>query len=180
MSQSYEASALVALSPDHAFALAHSLGSLRTVWDTQVVKRMLLRDATELGEGALVFERVRNGRRVILQQDLWIPGQLSSATMVKGPWWLKQYGEGWHFTPVGDETRVTWKVTLSHRSPVFATQAEVPLTAALRFELTNRMDDYAAAARDADLMAQIVAGVLSPDARHRDVRRHPNGSQPSR
>lgn len=170
MSQSYEASALVALSPDHAFALAHSLGSDRTAWDTQVVSRMLLRDATQLGEDALVFERVRNGRRVILRQDMWLPGQLSSASMVKGPWWLAQYGEGWHFTPVGDETRVTWKVTFAHSATVLAPQLEAAIVARLRLELETRMEDYSAASRDADLMARIESGVLPADARHRQAR----------
>lgn len=169
MSQSYEVSALVALSPERAFALAHSLGSDRTSWDTQVLKRWLLRDATELGEGALVFERVRNGRRVILRQDMWLPGQLSSATMVKGPWWLEQYGEGWHFTPVGEQTRVTRKVTFAHRAPVLAPQLEAMVYAPLRLELHTRMEDYAAASRDTELMARIDSGQLPANARHRDA-----------
>lgn len=171
MSQSYEVSALVALSPQQAFVLAHSLGSDRTTWDTQVVKRMLLREATSLDEGAHVFERVRNGRRLILRQDIWLPGQLSSASMVKGPWWLDAYGEGWHFSPVGDETRVTWKITFAHKAPVFAPQLERGMVEALKRELDVRMADFRAASRDVGLMERLATGELAPDARHRDVAR---------
>jgi hypothetical protein len=168
MSQSYEASTTVPLSPAEAFALAHTLGPDRTVWDTRVEKQLLLRDATELGQGTQVFQRLTDGLRLIHEYDLWLPGQLSSTHLVKGPWWLDAFGEGWHFTEADGGTRVTWKVTFRHRLPVFAPQAEAALLPRLRQTLDARMLDYRAAALDADLVERAASGVLPVGARHRD------------
>lgn len=168
MPHALEATAVVPLTLDEAFALAHTLGDDRTSWDNSVEKRMLLRDSTRLGLGAHVFERVRNGRRVILEYDVWYPGQVSSARMVKGPFWLGDYGEGWHFSGVDGGTRVTAKVTYRHAAKLL----EAPVGAAMKFsfrtELDARMDDYINAARDIELVRRAVSSDLPLHARHRN------------
>ncbi|MGO1544550.1 MAG: SRPBCC family protein [Gulosibacter sp.] len=171
MAQSLEASATVALSPEEAFALAHTLGADRIAWDSHVEKRMLLRDAQELGRGVQVFERVNDGRRVILKYDVWFPGQVSSNRMVKGPWWLADYGEGWHFTEVDGGTKVTWKITYKHAARALGDQIGGVMKLVFRSELDQRMDDYVAASLDADLVRDSVDalhGQLPRFARHRD------------
>lgn len=168
MSQSYEASATVPLSPEEAFALAHTLGPDRTSWDTHVVKQLLLRDATRVESGAQVFVRLDDGLRLIQEYDLWVPGQLSSTRLVKGPWWLDSYGEGWHFSPADGGTRVTWKVSFRHRLPVFGPQAEQVMAVKLHAQLDGRMSDYQVAARDVDLVERASSGWLPYGARHRD------------
>lgn len=168
MSQSYEVTATVPLTPEEAFALAHTLGPDRTAWDTRVVKQLLLRDATRLGRGAQVFVRLDDGLRLIQEYDHWMPGQLSSTRLVKGPWWLESYGEGWHFAPTDGGTRVTWKTTFRHRLPVFGPQAEHVMLVKLRALLEARMDDFRAAARDVELVERATAGSLPHGARHRD------------
>ncbi|SJM71742.1 SRPBCC family protein [Gulosibacter sp. 10] len=171
MSQSLEATATVALTPQEAFALAHTLGADRIAWDGHVEKRMLLRDARRIERGVQVFERVRDGRRMILEYDVWYPGQVSSNRMVKGPWWLADYGEGWHFTPVDGGTRVTWKIAYRHRSPVLAEQMAAAMRVLFRHELDARMADFAAAALDSGLVRDALAGELPRFARHRDRER---------
>ncbi|WP_282826608.1 SRPBCC family protein [Gulosibacter sediminis] len=168
MSQSYEVTATVPLTPEEAFALAHTLGPDRTAWDTRVVKQLLLRDATSLGSGAQVFVRLDDGLRLIQEYDLWLPGQLSSTRLIKGPWWLESYGEGWHFTPTNGGTRVTWKVTFHHRLPVFGPQAEQVMLVKLRAQFEARMEDFRAAARDVELIERATAESLPHGARHRD------------
>lgn len=168
MAHSLEASATVSLSPDEAFALAHTLGADRIAWDSHVEKRMLLRDAREPGRGVQIFERVRDGRRLILRYDVWFPGQVSSNRMVKGPWWLADYGEGWHFRAVEGGTSVTWKITYRHRAPVLSEQVGAVMKLSFRSELDQRMADYVAASLDADLVRDAVSGKLPRFARHRD------------
>lgn len=168
MSQSYEATATVPLTPEEAFALAHTLGPVRTDWDSHVEKQLLLRDATALGEGAQVFQRLTDGLRLIHEYELWVPGQLSSTRLVKGPWWMDGYGEGWHFREHVGGTRVTWKVTFAHKLPVFAPQAEQLLAMRLRAQLDARMADFKAAALDVELIERAMAPELPFGARHRD------------
>lgn len=168
MPQSLEASAIISLSPDEAFALAHTLGADRVAWDSHVEKRMMLRDARQLDRGVQVFERVRDGRRVILQYDVWFPGQLSSNRMVKGPFWLADYGEGWHFTEVEGGTKVTWKITYRHAARALGSPVGSLMKFTFRAELDQRMADFVAASLDADLVRDAVSGALPKHARHRD------------
>ncbi|RRJ87467.1 hypothetical protein EG850_03975 [Gulosibacter macacae] len=174
MSQQLEASAWVPLDTETAFALAHTLGDDRTAWDSEVESRMLIRAHRELGPGAQVFERVGNGRRVIVEVDVWHPGQLSSTKLIKGPWWLAEYGEGWHVRPDEDGSRVTLKLTWRHAAPLFADAASATLRASLREELDRRMADFVVASEDATLVSRVRdrmrSGELAPGARHRERR----------
>ncbi len=168
MPHSLEATAIVNLSPKEAFALAHTLGADRISWDSHVEKRMLLKDARRLDKDVQVFERVMDGRRVILEYDVWFPGQLSSNRMIKGPWWLESYGEGWHFKPVEGGTQVTWKISYQHASRVLAEQLGSVMKLSFKTELDQRMADFVAASLDADLVQDAVSGKLPKFARHRD------------
>ena len=168
-----EASTLVPLSPADAFALAHTLGDDRRAWDPDVVERMLIRDHREVGPGAHVFERVRNGRRVILRYDVWYPGEVSAAVLVKGPFWLAEYGEGWHVAPatLPDGTpgsRVVWKLTWRHALPVLRDRASAAMTAGFRSELDRRLAAFTDAAADEELLRRVRSGELPAGARHRD------------
>ncbi|MDJ1372041.1 SRPBCC family protein [Gulosibacter molinativorax] len=169
MPQSLEASAIVNLTPDEAFALAHTLGADRISWDSHVEKRMLLRDARALDRGVQVFERVNDGRRLILEYDVWFPGQVSSNHMVKGPWWLADYGEGWHFKAVDGGTKVTWKITYRHAAPFLSEQLGAAMKLSFRTELDQRLADFVAASLDADLVQDAVSGKLPKYARHREA-----------
>lgn len=173
MAQQLESTAFVPVDPATAYALAHALGDDRTAWDPAVVRRMLLREHRELGPGALVFERVRSGRRVILEIEAWHPPELSSARMVKGPFWLGDYGEGWRVRPARDGlgregAEVTGKITWQHALPVLADAAAATLRAAFRAELDARLAALATAAEDAALVARVRSGRLPANARHRD------------
>lgn len=168
MPHSLEASAIVNLSPDEAFALAHTLGADRVAWDSHVEKRMLLRDARKIDRGVQVFERVNDGRRLIVQYDVWFPGQVSSNRMVKGPWWLADFGEGWHFKAVEGGTKVTWKLTYRHAARVLSEPLGALMKLSFRAELDQRMADYVAASLDADLVRDALTGGLPKFARHRD------------
>ncbi|WP_192497085.1 SRPBCC family protein [Gulosibacter chungangensis] len=168
MPHSLEATATVTLSPEEAFALAHTLGADRIAWDSHVEKRMLLGDARSIDRGVKVFERVKDGRRVILEYDVWFPGQLSSNRMVKGPWWLASYGEGWHFHETAGGTKVTWKITYEHAAKVLSDQLGAVMKLSFKSELDERMADFVAASLDAALVRDAVSGQLPKFARHRD------------
>ena len=172
MAQQTEASVIVPVDIDTAFALAHTLGNDRTAWDTQVERRMLIRDHRRVQRGAQVFERVDNRRRVIVEYDSWFPPQQSSTRLLKGPFWLAEYGEGWHFSPAEAGTRVTLKLTWRHSAPLFAEAAARTLKQAFTAEVQQRLADLLAACEDASFVERVrardTAGELPPNARHRD------------
>ncbi len=171
MAQQTEASVVIPVDIDTAFALAHTLGDDRTAWDTQVERRMLIRDHRRVERGALVFERVANRRRVIVEYDSWFPPQQSSTHLVKGPFWLAEYGEGWHFAPAEGGTRVTHKLIWRHSAPAFAEAAALTLKRSFTAEVHQRLADLLSACEDASLIEQVRqrgdADELAPHARHR-------------
>lgn len=129
MSQQLEAATVVPLDAETAFALAHSVGDIRTGWDDTLVKRMLVRGAREPGADAVVFERARDGRRMLLRTETWFPPQLSAARMIKGPAWLADYGEGIHVTALDDGGDRTGRHTSGgHRSDGTGTGSDGPGT----------------------------------------------------
>lgn len=173
MPQQYESTVFLPVDPATAFALVHTLGDDRTAWDRDVVARMLIREHRELAPGALVFERVRNGRRVILEIEVWHPDALSSARLVKGPFWLADYGEGWRVRPGRDAqgregSLVTGKVTWRHAAPVLADAAGAAMRGAFAGELDSRLASLEAACGDAALLDRVRSGRPAANSRHRE------------
>lgn len=176
MSEHIEVSTSLPIDPDSAFALVHTVGDDRTCWDHQTEARMLIRDHREVKLGAQVFERVSNRRRVIVEYDSWYPSRQSSTHLLKGPFWLAEYGEGWHVQPAEGGSRVTLKITWRHASPIFANAAAAAMSSAFTAEARERIADLLVASEDAELVARVrkraATGELPANARHRDLSRH--------
>lgn len=142
-----EASAVVPLPQERAFALAHDLGVVRAAWDPEAATSRLIRGAEAEGEGVHRFVKSPSGRRMILRTTTWFPPLASSCEMAKGPAWLRAYGESWRVERIDDErSRVTWKLTAKAASPVAPDAVGAALGPLLRRSVEHRMAGYVEAA----------------------------------
>ncbi|PPG27823.1 hypothetical protein C5E10_14970 [Pseudoclavibacter sp. RFBG4] len=132
-----EASVVVPLSVEAAFALAHTVGEARS-WDPGVIRSEFIRGATAPVSGAHFFTKTPGGRRMILELRVVHAPLVSSAEMVKGPAWLTSFGEGWRFEAVESGTKATWKFTYKLASPVFASTLGAATKPAFDRELHQR------------------------------------------
>lgn len=143
-----EASAVVPLDPERAFALAHELGERRAAWDAETIESRLIRGAQAQAEGASRFEKSRSGRRLILRTSQWAPPLASACTMAKGPAWLRDYGESVRVRPLPEGgSRVTWKIAATPVAPVLPGVVGGAIAPTLRAQLERRMAGFEAAAR---------------------------------
>ncbi len=141
-----EASAVVPLSASEAFALAHEVGDARAEWDPEVAECRFIRGSSEDGQDVFRFVKTPRGRRMILRTQTWFPPVSSSSVMVKGPAWMREYGEGWRVRELEDGTsKVTLKITLRLPSP--GQRAVGAITEGTLQDIADRrMRGYAAAA----------------------------------
>lgn len=142
-----ESTLVLATDAATAFALAHQVGAARADWDPAVAASRWIRGAEGVAPGAAVFIRSPRGSRRILRFELVEPGIISSARMIKGPWYLASYGEGLRFRQLPDgTTAVTWKLALHLRLPVAAKAAGRLVRPALELQLRARLAGLQAAA----------------------------------
>ncbi|WP_424463069.1 SRPBCC family protein [Pseudoclavibacter helvolus] len=142
-----EASVIVPLSVDDAFALAHTVGPARS-WDPGVVRSEFIRGATAPAAGAHYFTKTPGGRRMILELRVVHAPFVSAAEMVKGPAWLTSFGEGWRFEAVEGGTKASWKFTYKLASPVFASTLGAATKPMFERELQGRAAAYTVRAEE--------------------------------
>ena len=176
-----ESAAGIPLDAESVFAVATALGDLRASWDPYVERRMLVRGAAAQRAGSVVFERSPAGRRLLLTVETWFPPQLVGARMVKGPWWLGDYGESLRLRPVGPSAvEATRKVAFHVRglAPDVVGTAVAPRFAA---ENAARLTALVAACADARIVEQATSGSLPPGSVHlRRARRAAQAARPPR
>jgi|GEM_PF-2466568 len=168
-----EATASVPLDARTAFDIANGLGAMRVAWDPTLDRRFLVRGATELAPGAVVFAREPGGRRFLLEVETWFPGVASSARMIKGPVYLREYGEGWRFhADEGGTTRATFKLSFKAASPVAAETIGAALRPPFEELAEARVEAFARACRDERLVDAVRRGERSPESLHSEVSEH--------
>ncbi len=113
-----EATVVVPVRDEIAFAVAQTQGEIRYRWDP------FLKSQEHIGggpaaRGVRTNTISRHRLRMISEYTSFRPPTQTGMKMVEGPWFFKQFAGGWTFTDLGDEqTRVTWRYTFSIR-PVF-------------------------------------------------------------
>lgn len=142
-----EASVIVPLPVDEAFALAHTVGEARS-WDPGVIRSEYIRGASAPVVGAHFFTKTPGGRRMILELRVVHAPLASAAEMVKGPNWLTSFGEGWRFEAVEGGTKATWKFAYKLASPVFASTLGAATKPVFERELQERTAAFQARARE--------------------------------
>lgn len=168
-----ESATTIPLDAASVFAVASTLGDLRASWDPYVERRMLVRGATAQHAGAIVFERSPSGRRLLLAVETWFPPQLAAARMVKGPWWLGDYGESLRLRTAGPSAvEATRKIAFHVRglAPEVVGSMVAPRFAA---ENAARLRALVAACADPGTVEQATSGTPSTRSIHRRRARRP-------
>ncbi|MDN5896153.1 MAG: SRPBCC family protein [Nocardioides sp.] len=154
------ARAIVPVSPETAFAVSQTTGELRLRWDPFIRQQHFLDGATAPDKGVRTFTRARVGPRMVSRYVSWRPPTSVGMTMVEGPWFFATFGGGWRFTaydgepPVGG-TEAVWKYTYSIRPTWLRFVAEPIGQWLLGREIRARIDAFARACADPEIVAAV-------------------------
>ncbi|MCY1247543.1 hypothetical protein D9M72_608860 [compost metagenome] len=77
--------------------------------------------------------------------------------MVSGPWFFGNFGGGWRFTPADGGTRAVWKYTFTCRPAWLRPVAERIGSRLLGREIEKRIEAFARACEDPQLVAEFRA-----------------------
>ena len=111
-----EATVVVPVVPEVAFAVSQTTGEVRYRWDPFVRRQYLLDGATRPGKGVRTFTRSRHGLTMVSEYVSYAPPTTVGMKMVRGPWFLEMMAGGWRFAPAEEpgHTRATWRYPVSY------------------------------------------------------------------
>ncbi|HWG27593.1 SRPBCC family protein [Actinospica sp.] len=112
-----EASVIVPVPPDVAFAVSQTVAPVRYRWDPFVREQHFVGGATRPGKGVRTFTRSRHGFTMISEYVSFAPPSNVGMKMVAGPWFFTVFAGGWRFTPAAEpgHTVATWKYSFHCR-----------------------------------------------------------------
>ena len=143
-----EASVIVDVPVELAFAVSQTQGEVRYRWDPFVRSQHLV-DADRPAKGVRTVTRSRHGLRMVSEYTAFNPPRQVGMKMVEGPWFFATFGGGWSFRPLDDErTEATWRYTFSVRPAWLAPIAERIGVRLLQRDIERRIAGYAAGCRD--------------------------------
>ena len=151
-----EASAVVPVPPELAFAVSQTTGEVRYRWDPFVRSQHLL-GAERPGKGVRTATVSRHGLRMVSEYVSFAPPRNVGMRMVSGPWFFGNFAAGWRFLPhrVGDVagTRAVWRYSFRCRPRWLAPLAEAIGVRVLRRDVERRIAGFAAGCRDEVVLA---------------------------
>lgn len=151
-----EACAVVDVDPGTAFALSQSTGALRYRWDPFVREQHLLDGASSPARGVRTSTRSRHGLHMVSEYVLFKPPTQVGMRMVEGPWFFHAFSGGWSFAPRADgRTDATWRYTFTVTPPWLRPIADPIGRWMLGRDIRRRLDAFAAACRDPDVLAAL-------------------------
>lgn len=153
-----ESTVVVPLPADRAFALSQTYGELRYRWDPFVREQRLLDGATAAGKGVRTWTRSRHRLTMVSEYVTFRPPTQVGMKMVTGPPFFRSFSGGWNFTPAGEDgtsTRATWRYNFTIRPAWLAPVADRIGVWLLGRDIRRRLDAFAAACTDADIVAAI-------------------------
>jgi hypothetical protein len=151
-----EASAVIPVSIDIAFALSQTYGEVRYRWDPFVREQHLLNGATRAASGAQTYTQSRHRLSMVSQYQAFKPPTHVGFKMVKGPWFFASMSGGWNFTaetPTSTQAvwrynfvcRPKWMQPISHRLGSFF----------LKRDIEKRLQAFVAAGSDESIISQL-------------------------
>ncbi|MGP9538198.1 SRPBCC family protein [Brachybacterium sp. AOP43-C2-M15] len=150
------ARAIVPCEPDVAFAVSQTTGALRLRWDAFLREQHFLDGATAPDKGVRTVTRTRLGPSMVSRYVSYRPPTSVGMTMVDGPWFFDTFGGGWRFTPHPDGgTEAAWKYTFTIRPRGLRVLAEPLGRWLLGREIRARIDAFAAACADPEILAAV-------------------------
>lgn len=154
------AEAWVPVAPEAAFAVSQTTGELRLRWDPFIRAQRLL-DAERPGVGVRTWTHARVGPRMVSRYVSYRPPTSVGMTMESGPWFFATFGGGWRFTPESrdgtDGTLASWKYTFRTQPAWLSPVADPIGTRLLGREIRARIDAFARACRDPEVVAAATA-----------------------
>ncbi|WP_199034047.1 type II toxin-antitoxin system RatA family toxin [Glycomyces salinus] len=137
-----------------AFAVSQTTGAVRTRWDPFIRSQSLLDGAAGPGKGVRTLTRHRLGWRMVSEYVSYRPPGNVGMTMVSGPWFFRVFGGGWRFTAeTPDRTVAVWKYTFTCRPDFLRPVAEPVGLWLLRRDIERRIDAFARACADPEIVA---------------------------
>jgi hypothetical protein len=151
-----EASVVVDVPADVAFAVSQTTGELRLRWDPFIRRQYLLDGAVAPGKGVRTHTRSRHGFVMVSEYVSYVPPRNVGMTMREGPWFFATFGGGWRFEALADDrTRAVWKYSFSCR-PEFLRKIAEPIGAwLLGRDIRRRIEAFARACADPEIVASV-------------------------
>jgi Polyketide cyclase / dehydrase and lipid transport len=150
-----EATAVVPLDPNRAFALSQTYGELRYRWDPFVVEQRLLDGAVAAGKGVRTWTRSKHRLQMVSQYVAFRPPEHVGMRMLSGPWFFATFSGGWNFQPVEGGTRATWRYNFTIRPPWLAPLADRIGVLVLGRDIRRRVEAFARACSDPEIVAAL-------------------------
>ncbi|GID96206.1 SRPBCC family protein [Amorphoplanes digitatis] len=116
-----EATIVVPVPPDVAFAVSQTTAPVRYRWDPFVREQHFVDGATRPGKGVRTFTRSRHGISMVSEYVSFQPPTNVGMKMVRGPWFFEMFGGGWRFAAAPGRpghTVATWRYNFRCR-PAF-------------------------------------------------------------
>ncbi len=144
-----EATVVVDVPAEVAFAVSQTQGEIRYRWDTFVRSQELLDGATEPGAGVRTRTVSRHGLRMVSEYTSFRPPGQVGMKMVTGPPFFRTFGGGWSFRSLGpDRTEATWRYTFAVQPRWLAPIADRIGVRVLGRDIRRRIDGYARGCAD--------------------------------
>lgn len=149
-----EATRVVPLAPDLAFAVSQTHGDVRLLWDP-FIKSQRLVDADEPARGVRTETRSRHRLRMVSEYVSFKPPTQVGMRMVEGPWFFASFGGGWSFRPAEGGTEATWRYTFTVKPAWLAPIADRIGVWLLRRDIEARLAAYADACVNPAVLAAV-------------------------
>lgn len=140
-----------------AFALSQTTGDFRLKWDPFISHQHWLDGATAAGKGVQTNTVMRFGLKMISEYVSFAPPKNVGMKMVTGPWFFANFGSGWRFTEHDGGTKVVWKYTFSCKPEWLRPVAERIGVWLLGREIERRIEAFARACENPELVAEFRA-----------------------
>ena len=176
-----EASVVVPVSPELAFAVSQTTVPVRYRWDPFVRKQYFLDGATRPGKGVRTFTRSRHGLSMVSEYVSFHPPSHVGMKMVRGTWFFEMFAGGWRFAPAAEpgHTLATWRYSFRCRPAVLRPIAERIGSWLLSRDIRRRIAGYAAGCADPVVLAAARQGLAERDNGNQDrLHQSPTGETP--
>ncbi|MGY0236556.1 SRPBCC family protein [Longispora urticae] len=150
-----EATVVVPVPPELAFAVSQTTAPVRYRWDRFISEQHFLDGATRPDRGVRTFTRSRLGASMVSEYVSYQPPSHVGMKMVRGPWFFEVFAGGWRFAAAGEpgHTLATWRYNFRCRPAFLRPVAERIGTWLLGREIRRRIAGYALGCADPVVLA---------------------------
>ncbi|MCP2326261.1 hypothetical protein HDA40_004768 [Hamadaea flava] len=159
-----EASLIVPVPPEVAYAVSQTTGEIRYRWDPFVREQHFLHGATKPAKGVRTFTRSRHGFTMISEYVSYNPPSNVGMKMVEGPWFFEMMGGGWRFSPaeVPGHSIATWRYNFRCRPRLVRPIAEWIGRRLLQRDIDRRIAGFKKGCADPVVLAAVRDGLDRP------------------